>query len=141
MVAMPEELDWLAYASYDSSEAQDVGAVIAAATEPVAPGHQPFGVLMARADEDADDDEESAWWSRNRYERALEVPAHCGEEMRSRGSRCVWSSFRALQSCDLSTEQPTSVVGRLLICGPRLSQLTNPYLLDRLEDLLLPAGR
>ncbi len=139
MVAMQEELDWLTYASYNLIAAQDVGAVIAAATEPVAPGHRPFEILMARADEDADDDEKSAWWSRNRYERAMEIPAHYSEEMRSR----IQMRMELIQSTPILQfiEQP-AYKRRWQIPDVRTEThaAAESYLLDRLEDLFATGG-
>ena len=57
MVALQEELDWLTYGSYgliDSPKTCSVEAV-----EPLAPGHRPFEIVLARRDEDADEDEKS----------------------------------------------------------------------------------
>lgn len=72
MVALQEELDWLTYGSFNLID--PVETVAPDTIEPLAPGHRPFEILFARADDDADPDEKSAWWARHGHDRVTEIP-------------------------------------------------------------------
>ncbi len=137
MVALQEELDWLTYGSYQLID--PVPAVAIVDIEPLAPGHRPFEIIFARADDESDDEEKSAWWSRHGHERVTEIPPDYSEAMRAKIQARI----------DLIEGDP-----RLLLIEqaaykrrwqtPDLDDETNSaaqsYLLDRLEDLFAAGG-
>lgn len=83
MVALQEELDWLTYGSYKLID-PPVPTVEPEHVEPLAPGHRPFEILFARADDEADPEEKSAWWSRHGHDRVTEIPAYYSAAQRAR---------------------------------------------------------
>ena len=137
MVALQEELDWLTYGSYQLIDPTPV--VAPADIEPLAPGHRPFEILFARADDEADDEEKSAWWSRHGHDRVTEIPPHYSEAMRTRIQARMdlidgdpklqlieqAAYKRRWQTPDLDAETKSAA---------------ESYLLDRLEDLFAPGG-
>jgi hypothetical protein len=137
MVALQEELDWLTYSSY--SIIGHVPVVASANIEPLEPGHRPFELLFARVDSEADEGENSAWWSRHGHDRVTEIPAHYSAELRDRLQARMdliegepklqlieQAAFkRRWQTPNLEAEKRIDA---------------ESYLLDRLEDLFAPGG-
>lgn len=138
MVALQEELDWLTYGSY---QLIDPGPATVGPTdiEPLAPGHRPFEILFAHADDDADDDEKSAWWSRHGHDRVTEIPPHYSETMRAR----IQARMDMIES-DPKLQLIEQAAYKRRWQTPDLDAETESaaesYLLDRLEDLFAPGG-
>lgn len=137
MVALQEELDWLTYSSYQVID--PVPVVAPADIEPLAPGHRPFEILFARADDEADDEEKSAWWSRHGHDRVTEIPFHYSEAVRA----------RIQARMDLIEGDPKLQLIEQAACKRRwqtpdfdseAKSAAESYLLDRLEDLFAPSG-
>lgn len=137
MVALQEELDWLTYGSYQLID--PVPVVAPAAIEPLAPGHRPFEILFARADDEADDEEKSAWWSRHGHDRVTEIPPHYSEAMRSR----IQARMDLIEG-DPKLQLIEQAAYKRRWQTPDLDAETKSaaesYLLDRLEDLFAPGG-
>ena len=137
MIAFQEELDWLTYASYGL-----IDPVLVAAPdliEPLAAGHRPFEILFARADEDVDGDEKSAWWSRHSHDRVTEIPPRYSEAMRAR----IQARMDLIES-DAKLQFIEQAAYKRRWQTPDLGEETRIaaelYLLDRLEDLFAPGG-
>jgi hypothetical protein len=137
MASLQEELDWLTYGSYMLID--PVPVVSPADIEPLAPGHRPFEILFARVDDEADDEEKSAWWSRHDHERVTEVPPHYSEAMVVR----IRARIELIES-DPKLQLIEQAVHKRRWQTPDLDAETNSaaesYLLDRLEDLFAPNG-
>lgn len=137
MVALQEELDWLTYGSYGLLD-PPMPTVGPDEIEALAPGHRPCEILAARADEDADDDEKSAWWSRHGHDKVTEIPERYSETQRARIQQRMdaidadarlqlletFAFKRRWQTPDLAVET---------------KKAAESWLLDRLEDLFAPA--
>jgi hypothetical protein len=137
MVALQEELDWLTYGSYGLCD-PPLATVGPDKVEPLAPGHRPFEILAARADEEADDDEKSAWWSRHGHDKVTEIPESYSDTQRARIQQRMdaieadprlqlletFAFKRRWQTPDLAVET---------------KKAAESWLLDRLEDLFAPA--
>jgi hypothetical protein len=149
MVALQEELDWLTYGSYGLIEPlPTVGPDV---VEPLAPGHRPFEIVAARADEEADEDEKSTWWSRHGHDKVTEIPARYTEAARARMAARIEAiegdprlqlleSFphkRRWQLPDLGGDGWPATGGRK---RTETQQAAEAWLLDRLEDLFAPGG-
>lgn len=74
MVALQEELDWLTYQSYGLLESVDVRTP--ETIEPLAPGHRPFELRLAKHNATCDPDERSAWFSRHGHDETQTLPDH-----------------------------------------------------------------
>lgn len=137
MVALQEELDWLTYGSYQLIE--PVPVVTATDIEPLAPGHRPFELLFARADDEADDEEKSSWWSRHGHDRVTEIPIHYSEAMRARiqARMDLVESDPMLQLLEQAAYKRRWQTPDL---DDETSSAAQSYLLDRLEDLFAPSG-
>ncbi len=135
MVALQEELDWLTYGSY---KLIDPGETVAPPViEPLAPGHRPFEILLARADDDADPDEKSVWWSRHGHDRVTEIPAHYSPAHRARIQARV-----DLIDADPRLQFLEAPAYKRRWQTPDLAkaekEAAESWLLDRLEDLFAP---
>jgi len=137
MVALQEELDWLTYASYDLIDSLPI--IHLDEVEALRPGHRPFEIILARQDEEVDDDEKSAWWSRHGHERVTDIPDSYSDAHRSRlqerldliesDSRI---GFLETPTYKLRWELPDWAV--------ETKKAAELWLLDRLEDLFVPAS-
>lgn len=137
MVALQEELDWLTYGSYQIIDPLPV--VAPSDIEPLAPGHRPFEILFARADDEADDDEKSAWWSHHGHDRVTEIPPHYSEVLQTR----IQARMDLIES-DPKLQLIEQPAYKRRWQTPDLDAETKSaaesYLLDRLEDLFAPGG-
>ncbi|MFC1610312.1 BREX-2 system adenine-specific DNA-methyltransferase PglX [Myxococcota bacterium] len=81
MVAIQEELDWLAYRSFGVWDGADV--LNAGLVEEVEPGERPFAILAARSMRAANRDSSltSAWWGVHGHRLVSEVPARFSREL------------------------------------------------------------
>jgi hypothetical protein len=136
MVALQEELDWLTYVSYGLVDpsvpiAPDV-------IEPLAPGHRPFEIALARRDDEADEDEKSAWWSRHGHERVTEIPASYSAGQRARLQQRIDLIESDLRLGLLETP-PYKRRWLLPDWGAETKRAAESWLIDRLEDLFAPA--
>jgi hypothetical protein len=82
MVALQEELDWLAYRSYGL--VNEVRIDEPSSIAPLAPGHRPFEVVLARSEEEVDTENRSTWWTRHGHKRVVEIPGTCTEMQKQR---------------------------------------------------------
>jgi hypothetical protein len=135
MVALQEELDWLTYGSYKLID--PVETVAPDAVEPLARGHRPFEILFARADDDADPDEKSAWWSRHGHHRVTEIPAHYSPAHRAR----IQARMDLIEA-DPRLQLLEAPAYKRRWQTPDLAkaekEAAESWLLDRLEDLFAP---
>jgi hypothetical protein len=137
LIALQEELDWLTYSSYGLIDPISVAAPNL--IEPLAPGHRPFEILFARADDEAEDDERSAWWSSHGHDRVTEIPPIYSEVMRARiqARMDLIESDPRIQFIEQGTYkrrwQTPDLIAETLTAA-------ESYLLDRLEDLFAPGG-
>ena len=137
MVALQEELDWLTYSSYGLIE--PVVTVDPDASEPLAPGHRPFEIVLARADDEADDDEKSAWWSRHGHDRVTEIPEFYSEAHRARIQQRIELIESDTRIALLETP-PYKRRWQLPDWTAETKKAAEAWLLDRLEDLFAPAS-
>lgn len=136
MVALQEELDWLTYADYGLLD--PVATVGPDAIEPLAPGHRPFEIVLARKDDEADDDEKSAWWSRHGHERVTEIPNHYSDAHRARLQERV-ELIESDPRLALLETPPYKRRWQLPDWPSETKKAAESWLLDRLEDLFAPA--
>ncbi len=136
MVALQEELDWLTYRSYGLMDA--VALVTPEAIEPLAPGHRPFEIVLARKDDEADDDEKSAWWSRHGHERVSEIPEAYTPAHRARLQERIERIESDARLALLETA-PYKRRWQLPDWESETKKAAESWLLDRLEDLFAPA--
>jgi hypothetical protein len=132
MVALQEELDWLTYGTYDLIE--PITVVSPSAIEPVAPGHRPFEIVFARKDDDADDDEKSAWWSRHRHDRVTEIPGSYSEAHRARLEQRI-DLIESDPRLALLEAPPYKRRWEPVDWAKETKRAAESWLLDRLEDL------
>ncbi|GDX78542.1 DNA methylase [Deltaproteobacteria bacterium] len=135
MVALQEELDWLTYGSYALID--PLPAVGPDAIEPLAPGHRPFEILAARADDEADADEKSKWWSRHGHDRVTDIPARYQGGHRERLETRMAAieadpRLQLLESFAYKRRWQTPDLDKEATSG------AERWLLDRLEDLFAP---
>jgi hypothetical protein len=136
LVALQEELDWLTYGSYGLLD-PPLPTVPPSSTEPLAPGHRPFEIVAARLDDEADDDEKSAWWSRHGHARSTEIPNTYSDLHRQR----IQARIDAIEADPRLQLLETFAFKRrwqtpdLLVEAKKACE---SYLLDRLEDLFAP---
>jgi hypothetical protein len=140
MVALQEELDWLTYSSYGLID--PVKTVGPDAIEPLAPGHRPFEIALARKDDEADDDEKSAWWSRHGHERVTEIPESYSKAHHGRLQQRI-DVIDADARLALLETPPYKRRWQLPDWTSETKQAAESWLLDRLEDLFAagPAAR
>jgi hypothetical protein len=137
MVALQEELDWLTYSSYGLIEPVTITAP--ANTEALAPGHRPFEIVLARKDDEADDDEKSAWWSRHGHERVTEIPESYSAAHRARLQERI-DLIESDPRLGLLETPPYKRRWQLPDWAAETKKAAESWLLDRLEDLFAPAS-
>jgi hypothetical protein len=137
MAALQEELDWLTYGSYGLID--PVPTVGPDAIEPLAPGHRPFEIVLARKDDEADDDEKSAWWSRHGHERVTEIPESYSEAHRARLQQRI-DLIESDARLALLETPPYKRRWQLADWPAETRKAAESWLLDRLEDLFAPAS-
>lgn len=137
MVALQEELDWLTYQSYGLLESVDVRTP--QTIEPIAPGHRPFEILLARHNQTCDADERSAWFSRHGHDETTTIPPHYSAD-----TRALWQTRLGLiaQHPEIKLiEQPQfKRRWQLADFAKATDAATRDWLLDRLEDLFAEGG-
>jgi len=136
LVALQEELDWLTYGSYGLLDT--VETVGPDDVEPLAPGHRPFEILAARADEDAEPDEKSAWWSRHGHDKVTEIPEQYTAATRRRIQDRM-DRIEADPRLQLLESFPHKRRWQLPDLPAEEKKAAESWLLDRLEDLFAPA--
>lgn len=136
MVALQEELDWLTYSSYGLVD--PVPIIDPDAVEPLAPGHRPFEIVLARKDDEADDDEKSAWWSRHGHDRVTEIPDAYAEAHRARLQQRI-DLIESDARLALLETPPYKRRWELPDWASETRKAAESWLLDRLEDLFAPA--
>ena len=137
MVALQEELDWLTYGSYGLLD--DVETIPPDAIEPLSPGHRPFEILAARADEDAPPEEKSAWWDRHGHPKVTEIPASYSAAHRAR----IQARMDLIEGDDklqLLETFPFKRRWQLPDLDKESVKAAEDWLLDRLEDLFAAGG-
>ena len=137
MVALQEELDWLTYSSYGLID--PVLTVVPDAAEPLAPGHRPFEIVHARKDDEADDDEKSAWWSRHGHDRVTDIPESYSDEHRARLQERI-DLIESDARIALLETPPYKRRWQLPDWESETRKAAESWLLDRLEDLFVPAS-
>ena len=136
MVALQDELDWLTYSLYgllDPPPAIEIDDI-----EPVAPGNRPFEIVLARLDNDAGENEKSAWWSRHNHDKVIEIPSSCSNAQRTRLQQRV----SAIESDERLAMLETPAYKRRWEPFDWRAETANAaesWLLDHLEDLFAPA--
>jgi len=135
MVSLQEEIDWLTYRSFGLVES--IALVGPEEVEPLAAGHRPFEIVLARKDDDAEDDEKSAWWSRHGHERVTEVPESYSEDHRARLQERV-DLIESDARLALLETPPYKRRWQLPDWASETRQAAESWLLDRLEDLFAP---
>lgn len=136
MVALQEELDWLTYGSYDLID--PIPTVGPDAVESLAPGHRPFEIVLARKDDEADDDEKSAWWSRHGHDRVTEVPRSYSDAHRARLQQRI-DLIESDPRLALLETPPYKRRWQLADWASETKKAAESWLLERLEDLFAPA--
>jgi len=136
MVALQEELDWLTYSSYGLIE--PVATVGLDTVESLAPGHRPFEIVHARKDDEADDDEKSAWWSRHGHDRVTEVPDSYSEVHRARIQERI-DLIESDARIALLETPPYKRRWQLPDWEAEIKKAAESWLLGRLEDLFAPS--
>ena len=137
MVALQEELDWLTYGSYGLVD--QVATVDPNSVEPLAPGHRPFEVVLARKDEEADEEEKSAWWSRHGHERVLDIPEAYSAAHRVRLRQRIDLIESDLRLALLETP-PFKRRWQLLDWAAETKAAAEAWLISRLEALFHPSN-
>lgn len=137
MVALQEELDWLTYGSY--ALIAPLPTVAPDAVEPLVPGHRPFEILLARADDEADEDERSAWWSRHGHDRVTEIPDHYSEPHKVRLAARV-AAIEEDARLQLLEQPAFKRRWQTPDLDAEAKKACEAWLLDRLEDLFAPGG-
>jgi SAM-dependent methyltransferase len=136
MVALQEDLDWLAYGSFGLVE-EPLALVCPVESGSLAPGHRPFEILAARADEEADEDEKSAWWSRHGHDRVTEIPAEYSRALRDR----IQQRIDAIEVSPLLQLLESFAFKRRWHVPDLQSEartVAEVWLLDRLDELFAP---
>ncbi|MBK9263279.1 MAG: BREX-2 system adenine-specific DNA-methyltransferase PglX [Polyangiaceae bacterium] len=132
MVALQEELDWLTYGSYGLLTGHET--VGPEDIEPLAPGHRPFELLLARHNASCDADERSEWFRRHGHEETTSIPGHYSAETNGRITErlriiAANGDVRLIEQPQFKRRWQT----------PDLDEETKAaaehWLLDRLEDL------
>jgi hypothetical protein len=136
LVALQEELDWLTYGSYDLID--PIPTVGPDTIEPLTPGHRPFEIVLARKDDEADDDEKSAWWSRHGHDRVTEIPSSYSEAHRARLQQRI-DLIESDPRIALLETPPYKRRWQLVDWASETKKAAESWLLDRLEDLFAPA--
>ena len=137
MVALQEELDWLTYGSFGLLDA--VETVAPDAIEPLSPGHRPFEIRAARADEAAPPEEKSAWWDRHSHPKVTEIPADYSAAHRAR----IQARMVLIEGDDklqLLETFPFKRRWQLPDLDKEAVRAAEGWLLDRLEDLFAEGG-
>lgn len=137
MVALQEELDWLTYGSYSLIDLMTI--IGPTDIEPLAPGHRPFEILFARTDDEADDEEKSAWWSRLGHDRVTEIPSHYSEAVRTR-LQARMDLIESDPKLQLIEQAAYKRRWQTPDFDSETTAAAESYLLDRLEDLFAPGG-
>jgi hypothetical protein len=147
MCALQEELDWLTYGSYGLLEGHTV--LDADAITPLAPGHRPFEIVLARHNATCDPDERSAWFARHGREDAETTtvpqrppwpdaepyPEALRELLRERLDLIErHREIRLIEQPQFKRRWQTPDLEAEAVTAAR------DWLLDRLEDLFAPAG-
>ena len=139
MVALQEELDWLTYQSYQLLP-RDTAAwnpVTPADAEPLAPGHRPFEIALARHNVTCAPEERSQWFSRHGHDEVTDIPAHYSAATRARlQARLALIADNA----DMRLlEQPQfKRRWQMPAWDKEVAAACESWLLDRLEDLFAP---
>jgi len=136
MVALQEELDWLTYSSHGLID--PVSTIAPESVEPLAPGHRPFEIVHARKDDEADDDEKSAWWSRHGHDRVTDIPDNYSEAHRARLQERI-DLIESDARLALLETPPYKRRWQLPDWAAETKKAAEGWLLDRLEDLFAPA--
>ncbi|MFZ5478742.1 MAG: BREX-2 system adenine-specific DNA-methyltransferase PglX [Myxococcota bacterium] len=141
MVALQEELDWLTYGSYQLVE--PVETVGPDDVEPLAPGHRPFEILAARADDEADEEEKSKWWERHGHDRVAEISARYTGAHRARLEARMAAieadpRLQLLESFAYKRRWQTPTLWDPSRPSDETRTAAERWLLDRLEDLFAP---
>lgn len=136
MVALQEELDWIIYCAYHLVD--PLPTVGPEAIEPLAPGHRPFEIVLARSDEDAENAEKSSWWSRHSHDRVTAIPVSYSDAHRTRLQHridLIESDVR------LALVEAPAYKRRWQLpeWASETKQAAESWLLDRLEELFSPA--
>lgn len=137
IVALQEELDWLTYGSYGLCD-PPLPTVGPDEVEALAPGHRPCEILAARADEEADEDEKSAWWLRHGHDKVTDIPERYSETQRAR----IQQRMDAIEADPRLQLLETFAFKRRWQTpdlGVETKKAAEAWLLDRLEDLFAPA--
>ncbi len=137
MVALQEELDWLTYGSYGLLD--DVETVAPDAIEPLSPGHRPFEIRAARADEDAPPEEKSAWWSRHGHPKVTEIPTDYSPAHRAR-IQARMDLIEEDYKLQLLETFPFKRRWQLPDLDKEVVKAAESWLLDRLEDQFAEGG-
>jgi hypothetical protein len=137
MVALQEELDWLTYGSYGLLD--KVETVAPDAIEPLSPGHRPFEILAARADEAAPPEEKSAWWDRHGHPKTTTIPTRYSEAHRAR-IQARMDLIKGDDKLQLLETFPFKRRWQLPDLHKEAVKAAESWLLDRLEDLFAEGG-
>ncbi len=137
MVALQEELDWLTYGSYGLLS--DMPVRTPQTVVPLAPGHRPFEIVLARHNAACEPDERSAWFSRHGHAEVTDLP-----DTYDADTRALWAArLRAIAQVPAITliEQPQfKRRWQTPDLDDEARKAARAWLLDRLEDLFAPAA-
>ncbi len=140
MVALQEELDWLTYQSYKllTREPAAWAAVTPDQAEPLAPGHRPFEIALARHNATCDPEERSEWFARHGHAEVTDIPTEYDQATRAR--------LQARLDCmaenkDIRLIEQAQFKRRWQMpdWDKEVVKACESWLLDRLEDLFAPA--
>ena len=135
LVAHQEELDWLTYQSYGLLEDVDV----TLEPEPLAPGHRPFEIVLARHNASCDPDERSAWFTRHGHAETTSIPTRYSDDTRRRIQDRL--DLIAEHAPIRLIEQPQfKRRWQLVDYGQEAQIAARDWLLDRLEALFMDSG-
>ncbi len=137
MVALQEELDWLAYGSYDLLKSHQTRGP--QEIEPLSPGHRPFEILLARHNACCEPEERSAWFKRHGHAEVQAIPEHYNAETQALIQArldliAAHSEIRLLEQPQFKRRW------QLPDLDAETQKAAASWLLDRLEDLFAPEG-
>lgn len=136
MVALQEELDWLTYGSYDLLHGHETTGP--QELEPLAPGHRPFEILLARHNAACAPEERSAWFTRNGYAETTVIPEHYSQATRDKIAERL-RNIASNKDVRLIEQPQFKRRWQLADLNADAKEATRDWLLDRLEELFAPA--
>ncbi|MFN3200719.1 MAG: BREX-2 system adenine-specific DNA-methyltransferase PglX [Bradymonadia bacterium] len=137
MVALQEELDWLTYQSYGLLE--DVEVRAPETIEPIAPGHRPFEIVLARHNAVCDPDERTKWFERHGHDEVQSIPTRYSDETRALMQKRL-DLIASNKDIKLIEQPQFKRRWQTPDLNDETKRAAERWLLDRLEDLFAEEG-